>query len=81
MVHAIASSKPELLQNIVIRRILDHHTLPSEAATVFNRTQPKLAVYSHIVLMETRTVPEPRSRRSSPKHEKRIRDRCKPERT
>ena len=59
MVHAIASSKPELLQNIVIRRILDHHTLPPEAATVFNRTQPKLAVYSHIVLQETRTVPPP----------------------
>ena len=59
MVHAIAGSKPELLQNIIIRRILDHHTLPPEAATVFNRTQPKLAVYTHIVLQQTRTVPPP----------------------
>jgi ribonuclease Z len=57
LVHAIAGSKPELLQNIVIRRILDHHTLPPEAATVFNRTQPKLAVYTHFVQMETQTVP------------------------
>jgi ribonuclease Z len=59
LVHAIAGSKPELLQNIVIRRILDHHTLPPEAAMVFNRTQPKLAVYTHFVLQQTRTVPPP----------------------
>ncbi len=48
LVHEVAGSKPELLQNIVIRRILDHHTMPSEAGMVFSRTQPKLAVYSHI---------------------------------
>jgi ribonuclease Z len=59
LVHAIAGSKPELLQNIVVRRILDHHTLPPEAATVFNRTKPKLAVYTHIVLQRTATVPPP----------------------
>jgi ribonuclease Z len=58
-VHAIAGSKPELLQNRVIRYILDHHTMPSEAATVFNRTQPKLAVYTHFVLLETPTVQAP----------------------
>jgi ribonuclease Z len=59
LVHAIAGSKPELLQNRVIRYILDHHTMPSEAATVFNRTQPKLAVYTHFVLLETPTVQAP----------------------
>ena len=59
LVHAIAGAKPELLENIVVRRILDHHTLPPEAATVFNRTKPKLAVYTHIVLQRTETVPPP----------------------
>ena len=59
LVHAIAGSKPELLENIVIRRILDHHTLPPEAATVFNRTKPKLAVYTHFVLQRTATVIPP----------------------
>ncbi len=59
LVHAIAGSKPELLQDIVVRRILDHHTLPPEAATVFNRTKPKLAVYTHIVLLRTATVTPP----------------------
>ena len=59
LVHAIAGSKPELLQNVVVRRILDHHTLPPEAATVFNRTKPKLAVYTHFVLQRTETVTPP----------------------
>jgi ribonuclease Z len=59
LVHAIAGSKPELLQNVVVRRILDHHTLPPEAATVFNRTKPKLAVYTHFVLQRTETVAPP----------------------
>ena len=59
LVHAIAGSKPELLQNIIVRRILDHHTLPPAAATVFNRTRPKLAVYTHIVLQQTEMVPPP----------------------
>ena len=57
LVHAIAGSKPELLQDIVVRRILDHHTLPPQAATVFNRTKPRLAVYTHFVLQGTNTVP------------------------
>ena len=57
LVHEVAGSKPELLQNIVIRRILDHHTLPPEAGTVFDRAQPKLAVYSHIGEARTPTIP------------------------
>ena len=56
LVHAIAGSKPELLEDPVVRRILDHHTLPPQAATVFNRTKPKLAVYTHFVLQRTKTV-------------------------
>jgi ribonuclease Z len=59
LVHAIAGSKPELLQNPIVKRILDHHTLPPEAATVFNRTKPKLAVYTHLVLQRTPTVSPP----------------------
>lgn len=32
------------------KAILGHHTLPEDAGTVFTRVQPKLAVFSHIVL-------------------------------
>jgi ribonuclease Z len=59
LVHAIAGAKPELMQDPVVRRILDHHTLPPEAAAVFNKTKPKLAVYTHIVQQRTTTVPPP----------------------
>jgi ribonuclease Z len=59
LIHAIAATKPELLNNLVIRRIMDHHTKPDETAIVFNRTQPKLAVYTHFVQQGTRTVPPP----------------------
>ena len=59
LVHAIAGSKPELMQDPVVRLILDHHTLPAQAATVFNRTKPKLAVYTHFVLQRTETVSPP----------------------
>jgi len=59
LVHAIAGAKPELLQDPVIRLILDHHTLPPQAATVFNRTKPKLAVYTHIVQQSTARVSPP----------------------
>lgn len=37
--------------------ILDHHTKPEEAGTIFTRTRPKLAVYHHFVLLGTREVP------------------------
>ncbi|HJY76733.1 MAG TPA: MBL fold metallo-hydrolase [Burkholderiales bacterium] len=59
LVHAIAGAKPELLQDPVIRLILDHHTLPPQAATVFNRTKPRLAVYTHIVQQRTASVSPP----------------------
>lgn len=57
LVHAIAGSKPEALESIVVRRILGRQTLPPQAATVFNRTKPKLAVYTHFSLQGTKKVP------------------------
>ena len=31
------------------QRVIDHHTTPEQAGTVFSRVKPKLAVYSHVV--------------------------------
>jgi ribonuclease Z len=31
------------------QRVIDHHTTPEQAGTVFSQVKPKLAVYSHIV--------------------------------
>jgi len=32
-----------------IKKVIEHHTTPEQAGTVFTRVKPKLAVYSHIV--------------------------------
>lgn len=31
------------------QKVIDHHTTPEQAGTVFSRVKPKLAVYSHVV--------------------------------
>jgi ribonuclease Z len=33
----------------LVKIIVDHHTTPEQAGDIFARTQPKLAVYTHIV--------------------------------
>jgi ribonuclease Z len=54
LVHEVAAAKAELLgQSEAARRIIAHHTLPQEAGTVFTCVKPRLAVYSHIVLLTT----------------------------
>jgi hypothetical protein len=34
-----------------VQTILPHHTPPQDARTVFSRAKPKLAVYTHFVLL------------------------------
>lgn len=53
LIHQVAAAKDELLKIPIFKVILAHHTLPEEAATVFNRVKPKLAVYYHFVLLGT----------------------------
>ncbi len=60
LVHSVAAVKEELLRRSEpIRKIMDHHIKPEEAGTVFDRVKPKLAVYSHIVLLGDPAVPAP----------------------
>lgn len=52
--HEVAAARPELLsRSDAARRIVGHHTTPEEAAGVFERVKPRLAVYTHIVLLTT----------------------------
>jgi ribonuclease Z len=53
LIHQVAAARPELLKIPVFKVIMAHHTSPEEAGTVFSRTQPKLAVYYHFVLLGT----------------------------
>ncbi len=60
LIHEVAAAKEELLRRSdVVRRIIGHHTTPEQAGTVFARVRPKLAVYTHIVLLGDAADPAP----------------------
>jgi ribonuclease Z len=59
LVHEVAMARPELLGEAYIQRILTHHTSPQEAGRVFAQTQPKLAVFTHLVMLASDTVTAP----------------------
>jgi ribonuclease Z len=51
LVHEVAAARPELMTNPQVKRVIGHHTTPQEAGTVFNRARPKLAVFTHLVMI------------------------------
>ena len=54
LIHEVADARPELLQSSeAARLIIGHHTTPEDAGRVFTRVHPRLAVYTHIVLLTT----------------------------
>lgn len=60
LIHEVGAAREDLLRKSeAVRRIIDHHTTPEEAGTVFGRVKPKLAVYSHIVMVADTTIPPP----------------------
>jgi len=59
LIHEVAMARPALMQIPAIQRIIAHHTTPKEAGMVFSKAKPKLAVYTHIVLLSNDQVPEP----------------------
>jgi ribonuclease Z len=57
LVHEVAIARPELMSEAFIQRIMAHHTTAREAGTVFARTKPKLAAYTHLVFLASERVP------------------------
>lgn len=57
LIHEVMAVRPELLQDPQVKRVMDHHTSPQEAGTVFARAKPKLAVYTHLVLRSGPNAP------------------------
>jgi ribonuclease Z len=57
LVHEVAAARPELMAEAYIQRIIAHHTTPREAGLVFRQTRPKLAVFTHIVMLGSEKVP------------------------
>ena len=60
LIHEVGAARPELLaSNVAVQRVIAHHTTPKEAGMVFSQAKPKMAVYSHIVLLSREQFPEP----------------------
>jgi ribonuclease Z len=57
LIHEVAAVRPELLADPQVKRVMEHHTSPQEAGTVFSRVRPKLGVYTHLVLLARKEVP------------------------
>lgn len=51
LIHEVAAVRPELLKDAQVQRVMAHHTSPPEAGRVFQLARPKLAVYTHLVLL------------------------------
>jgi ribonuclease Z len=59
LIHEVAAANEEILNfDQRMQLILDHHTTPEEAGIVFTRAAPKLAVYTHYVLLSAPGAPE-----------------------
>jgi ribonuclease Z len=60
LIHEVAAARPKLIEtSAVVQRIIDHHTSPQEAGHLFSVVAPKLAAYTHIVLLSNADNPEP----------------------
>jgi len=59
LVHEVAMAPAELLGDPHIQRILNHHTSAQEAGRIFAQTRPKMAAFTHLVMLASDTVPAP----------------------
>ena len=57
LIHEVAAARPGLLKDTQVQRVMAHHTSPQEAGRVFQLARPKLAVYTHLVLLARPGVP------------------------
>jgi ribonuclease Z len=57
LIHEVAIARPELMAESYIKRIMAHHTTAREAGTIFARTRPKVAAYTHLVFLASKDVP------------------------
>lgn len=59
LIHEVAMARPELLDEPHIQRIVNHHTTPQQAGLVFARTRPKLAAFTHLVMLASEKIGAP----------------------
>jgi ribonuclease Z len=59
LVHEVAAARPELMREAHIQRIVAHHVTPQEAGRVFAQAKPKLAAFTHFVMLASEKIPPP----------------------
>jgi ribonuclease Z len=59
LIHEVGAARPALLATTFAQKILAHHTSPKDVGRVFAQAKPKLAVYTHIVMLSNDGIPEP----------------------
>ncbi len=59
LVHEVAAARPELMREAYIQRIVAHHVTPQEAGRVLAQARPKLAAYTHFVMLASAQVAAP----------------------
>jgi ribonuclease Z len=59
LIHEVAMVRPELAAEAHVRRIMAHHVTPREAGRVFAQAKPKLAAFTHFVMLASPKVPPP----------------------
>jgi ribonuclease Z len=59
LIHEVCIAPSELLGNPFVQRVIAHHTTPREAGQVFAIAKPKMAAYTHVVLIGSDRVPPP----------------------
>jgi len=59
LVHEFAAARPELMKEAYIQRIVAHHVTPREAGRVFAQAKPKLAAFTHFVMLANERIPPP----------------------
>lgn len=57
LVHEVMAIRPALLEEPGIQHIMAHHTSPLDAGRVFAQARPKLAAFTHVILLASPRVP------------------------
>ncbi len=59
LIHEVCAARPEV-NDAQAQAVMAHHTSPQDAGTVFDRAKPKLAAFTHIVLIARPNIPAPK---------------------
>jgi len=51
LIHEVFAISPQLAALPQLKPVADHHTSPEQAGEVFSRVKPKLAAYTHLILL------------------------------